>query len=50
MQGEVAAELEVDANLLAANDAFGCGCVIAQLCSRGVHPFAPVRAFFFFCW
>ena len=25
---------------LIANDSFGCGCAIAFLCSRGLHPFA----------
>ena len=42
-QGDAEAERQVDATLLAVNDAFGCGCVIAHLASGGVHPFARVR-------
>ncbi len=42
-QGDAEAERQVDATLLAVNDAFGCGCVIAHLTSGGVHPFARVR-------
>ena len=42
-KGDAEAERQVDATLLAVNDAFGCGCVIAHLASGGVHPFARVR-------
>lgn len=37
--GNADAVQEVTAQLLTANDSFGCGCVIAHLCTRGVHPF-----------
>jgi serine/threonine protein kinase len=37
--GKLDAEPEVDDVLLARNDSFGCGCVVAFLCSRGRHPF-----------
>eukprot|EP00750_Incisomonas_marina_P006132 INCI14335.4.p1 GENE.INCI14335.4~~INCI14335.4.p1 ORF type:complete len:1393 (+),score=208.86 INCI14335.4:583-4761(+) len=37
--GDADAVQEVTAQLLTANDSFGCGCVIAHLCTRGVHPF-----------
>ena len=30
----------LEADLLIANDSFGCGCCIAYLCSDGLHPFA----------
>ena len=32
----------VDAETLLHNDAFGCGCVIGFLCSRGLHPYQSV--------
>ena len=33
----------ITGQVLIANDAFGCGCVIGYLCSRGKHPFqSPV--------
>lgn len=31
--------VELNADLLTKNDSFGLGCVIAYLCSRGLHPF-----------
>jgi len=36
---------EVDEPMLVVNDSFGCGCVIAFLCSRGLHPFQSKLTF-----
>ena len=37
-----AANQELDAGLLVQNDTFGLGCVIAYLCSKGLHPYQNV--------
>ena len=37
--GKMEREPEIAMELLARNDAFGCGCVVAFLCSDGKHPF-----------
>ncbi len=39
--GGLTQDPDIGAELLAANDAFGCGCVLAYLCSDGKHPFQP---------
>ena len=39
-KGEKDDDLDIDAELLFANDSFGVGCVVAYLCSGGIHPFA----------
>lgn len=39
LNSQTARDVQVTAEMLALNDAFGCGCVIAYLCSGGKHPF-----------
>lgn len=43
-KGETDDDFEVDAELLFSNDSFGAGCVVAFLCSGGIHPFGSSTA------